>query len=144
MGKFDFDIPADLIRQLEKLENYDNIAPKILNATVGILTDAVKKECEKHARTRTMLNSIKKTSSKKNYLGWYICVRPTGKSDIYMTEDGKIHQRKEPVRNMEVMAHAEYGTRHQPPTPILTKANNDARDDVVRKLQQEYNKAIQG
>lgn len=144
MGKFDFEFPSELTRQLERMENYDSIAPRILNATITILERNLKNELAKHTRTRIMLNSVKKTSAAKNKYGWFICVRPTGMSKSYMDDKGIVRERKEPVRNMEILAHMEYGTSKQSPVPVLTKANNDSRPEVERRMQEEYEKAVSG
>ena len=117
------------VRQLERLSNFDEIAPKILDETVPILEKYVKSETAKHNRTKDMLNSIKKTKANKNKYGWFVTVRPTGKD-------------RKGVRNMEKMAHAEYGTSKQPPTPILTKALNDARQEVTDKMQEIFNEVV--
>jgi HK97 gp10 family phage protein len=129
MGKFDFQFDQELSRQLERLGNYDNIAPKILNGAVPILKRYVKAETAKHKRTGDMVESIKETTVSKNKYGWYVVVRPTG-----VDRNG--------VRNMEKMAHAEFGTSNQPPTPILTKALNDARDEVTDKMQEVFNEEV--
>lgn len=129
MGKFDFEFDSELVRQLERLSNFDEIAPKILDETVPILEKYVKSETAKHNRTKDMLNSIKKTKANKNKYGWFVTVRPTGKD-------------RKGVRNMEKMAHAEYGTSKQPPTPILTKALNDARQEVTDKMQEIFNEVV--
>lgn len=129
MGKFDFEFDSELVRQLERLGNFDEIAPKILDETVPILEKYVKSETAKHNRTKDMLNSIKKTKANKNKYGWFVTVRPTGKD-------------RKGVRNMEKMAHAEYGTSKQPPTPILTKALNDARQEVTDKMQEIFNEVV--
>jgi hypothetical protein len=44
---------------------------------------------------------------------------------------------------MEKMAHAEFGTSNQPPTPILTKALNDAGDEVTEKMQELFNEEVE-
>jgi len=129
MGKFDFQFDQELTRQLERLGNYDNIAPLILNGAVPILKRSVKAECAKHKRTGDMIDSVKETTASKNKYGWYVVVRPTGKD-------------RNGVRNMEKMAHAEFGTSKQPPTPILTKALNDVRDEVTEKMQELYNEVV--
>ncbi|RZT00903.1 hypothetical protein [Cuneatibacter caecimuris] len=145
MGKFDFEFPAELTRQLERMENYDSIAPRILNATITILERNVKKELGKHTRTKELLNSIKVSKPKKNQYGWFVCVRPTGKSETIMI-DGKVYNRKEPESNMKIMTILEYGSPSQkrPPIPIMTKATNDSRPEVERRMQEEYEKAVSG
>ncbi len=143
MGKFDFYFDERLTRQLEKLANFDEeIAPRVLNESVPILESYVKKEAAKHKRTGILVNSIKKTKAIKNKYGWFVSVRPTGMSKEVMGEDGVVRPRKEPVRNMEVMAHLEYGTSEQEPIPILTKALKDAESEVAEKMQEIFNEVV--
>lgn len=130
MGKFDFNFDENLTRQLEKLANFDKvIAPRVLNESAPILEKYVKKETAKHKRTGDMVDSVKKTRAKKNQYGWYVTVSPTGTD-------------RNGVRNMEKMAHAEFGTSKQPPTPILSKALKDAEPEVTQKMQEIFNEAV--
>ncbi len=94
------------------------LAPKMIDESMPILEKNLKKELAKHRRTGDMLNSVKKTKAGKNKYGHYAVVRPTG-------TDSK------GVRNMEKLAHAEYGTSKQSPTPILTKAIEDSEKSVI-------------
>lgn len=129
MGKFDFNFDADLTRQLERLSNFDEIAPNIINEAIPILQNHVQSEASKHKLTGDMYDSIKPTKATKNEYGWFATVRPTGKD-------------RNGVRNMEKMAHAEFGTSKQPATPILTKAINDAEAEVTEKMQQIFDEAV--
>jgi len=129
MGKFDFEFDPELVRQLERLENFDEIAPKILDGAVPILERSVNKEVSKHKITGDLAGSIKKTKANKNQYGWFVTVRPTGKD-------------RKGVRNMEKLVYAEYGTSQQSPTPIITKALNDARSEVENKMQEIFNEVI--
>jgi hypothetical protein len=129
MGKFDFQFDADLTRQLERLANFDEIAPKVIDGAIPVLETKVKAEASKHRLTGDMLNSIKATKASKNEYGWFATVRPTGKD-------------RNGVRNMEKLAHAEYGTSKQVATPILTKAINDAQQEVTEKMQEIFNQEV--
>jgi len=66
----------------------------------------------------------------KNKIGWYVSVRPTG-----VDEKG--------VRNMEKMAHAEFGTSKQTATPILSKAIADCRDECLEKMIETYKEIVE-
>ena len=130
MGKFDFDIPADFTRQLGSLADVDKYAPVMINEAMPILENNVKKELGKHRRTGDMLSSVRTTKAGKTKRGgYYAVVRPTGTD-------------RKGVRNMEKLAHAEYGTSKQPPTPILTKAIKDAEPAVLEKMQEVFNREI--
>lgn len=129
MGKFDFEIPADFIKQLGKLADVDRIAPQMIDEAMPILEGNLKKELSKHRRTGDMINSVKKTKAGKNKYGYFAVVRPTGK-------DSK------GVRNMEKLAHAEYGTSKQSATPILTKAIKDSEPSVLAKMKEVFEREV--
>lgn len=130
MGKFSFNIPDDFIKQLGKLSDIDSIAPQMIDEAMPILAENLKSELAKHKRTGDMLDSVKKTKAGKTKNGGYFAVvRPTGKD-------------RKGVRNMEKLAHAEYGTKKQPPTPILTKAIKDSEKAVLSKMQEVFEREI--
>lgn len=150
MGKFDFEVDPEFLRSLGRLADVDRIAPQMIDEAMPILEANVKKELAKHRRTGMMLSSVRKTKAGKSKRGgYYAAVRPTGTSKIYMTESGKIKTRKEPVRNMEILAHLEYGLKkksgagwRQEPVPILTKAIEDSRNAVYDKMQEVFNREV--
>jgi HK97 gp10 family phage protein len=129
MGKFDFNFDSDLTQQLERLENFDEIAQKVLGGATPILERHVKAETEKHKKSGDLYTSIKPSKPKKNQYGWYSTVKPTGKD-------------KKGVRNMEKMAYLEYGTSNEDAHPVLTKALKDAEPEVTEKMQEIYNEAV--
>lgn len=137
MGKFDFEIPADFIKQLGRLADVDRVAPKMIDEAMPILAENLKGELVKHKRTSDMLDSVKKTSAgKSSGGGYYAVVRPTGK-------DSK------GVRNMEKLAWLEYGTKKkdgfgwkQDPTPILTKAIKDSENAVLNKMRDVFEREV--
>lgn len=138
MGKFDFNIPPEFIKQLGKLADVDRIALKMIDAAIPILEKNVKSEVaskpiksEKDRTKGEMLASIKKTKAKQTKNGgFYASVRPTG-------TDSK------GVRNMEKMVYAEYGTSKQDPTPMLTKAIKDSESPVLNKMQEVFNREVE-
>lgn len=136
MGKFDFEFDSEYTRKLERLADYDNIVPKILEGSVVILERYVKAETAKYKDTGDMYNSVKAGKPNKNKYGWYVSVYPRG-------NDSK------GVRNMDKMAHLEYGYidksgKQIAPKPILTKALNDAREGVTEKMQELFNEVVEG
>ena len=145
MSKFSAYMPDELMRQLSTLGSMtDAVAETMLNAAVEPLTKHVKTECRAHRRTGTMEDSVKKTRVGVSKTGaYYIVVRPTGMATEYIDNDGVRRKRKVPVRNMEIMAHAEYGTSKQAPTPILSKAILDAEPECVEKMQTAFNEVVE-
>ena len=130
MGKFDFEIPADFIKQLGRLADVDRFAPKMIDEAIPILLDNVKAETAHHRQTGDMYKSIKPTKAKKTKSGGYFAsVRPTGKDS-----NG--------VRNMEKLAYLEYGTKKQPATPVLTKALKDSENAVMKKMQEVFEREV--
>jgi phage protein, HK97 gp10 family len=145
MAKFDFEIPPEFIRTLGRLSDVDRYAPLMIDAATPTIEDAVKRELAKHRRTGTMLKSIKRTRAKKTKNGGYLAtVRPTGESTKYLSKKGELKERKTAVRNMEIIAHMEYGTSKQPPTPVLSKALDDAKDEALKIMQETFNKEVSG
>ena len=144
MADFRFDINEEFEKKLMELQDIDHISPKILNATIGILTNGMKEECKKHKRTGMLMDSVKAKRAEKNQHGWYVITRPTGTTDVYMNEDGKIRKRDKPVRNMAILMYNEYGSAHQNPTPIVRKVQEDYEDEILDALQEEYNKIVEG
>lgn len=139
MGKFDFEIDPAFLRSLGKLSDVDKYAPKMVDAATPILQRSIKAALQGHRRTGLMVDSIKRTRTKKAKNGAYLAtVRPTGLSRVYVDKKGKIRKRKTPVRNMEILAHLEYGTKRQAPTPLLTKAVNDCRAECEAAMTEVF------
>lgn len=144
MGKFDFNVPPDFIKLLGNMQDVERIAPKMLDAAAPILERNVRSEAMKHKRTGDMANSIKrKKAARTKSGGYFVSVRPTGLSTRQMGPDGKIRDRKEPVRNMEILAYLEYGASNMSPTPILTKATSDSEMPVLDKMQETFNQEVE-
>ena len=129
MGKFDFQIDPAFLRQLGRLADVEKVAPMMIDESMPILERNLRNELSGHTRTGDMLASIKKTKAGKNKYGYFATVRPTGKD-------------RKGVRNMEKLAHAEYGTSKQAPTPILTKAIKDSETEVLNKMQEVFEREM--
>ena len=130
MGKFDFQVDPAFLKQLGRLADVDRLAPKMIDEAIPILEKNVKSELSRHKRTGDMVNSIKHTKANENKYGYYATVRPTGKD-------------RKGVRNMAKLAHAEYGTSKQAPTPMLTKALKDSESAVLAKMQEVFEREVQ-
>ncbi len=134
MGKFDFEISTDFIKQLGRLEKVDRIAPKMIDEAMPYLKHNVQrgivaKTEDSDYSTGAMLASVKSTKAKYISNGFYAVVRPTGK-------DAK------GVRNMEKLAYMEYGTSKQPPTPMLAKAIKDSEPAVLNKMREVFEREV--
>lgn len=131
MAQFEIEGIDDLMKELSTLDA-DRLAPMMLEESVPILKDAVVKGASAHKDTGAMVNSIKQTGVLRNQMGYYTCVRPTGKD-------------KDEVRNMEKMAFLEYGAGgRQAATPVLTPAVHAAEGKVLEKMQEVFDRETEG
>ena len=126
VAKFDIDFPDELVRQLEKLENFDEIAEAMLTEAEPILREEITSEASTHHDTGDMIESIT-SQIKKNNIGWFLTTYPRGKD-----RDG--------VRNMDKMMYIEYGTRDKPADPILSRAVRKAEFRVIAKMQEVFDR----
>ncbi len=130
MGKFDFEIPADFIKQLGKLADVDKYAPQMIDEAMPILERNVKAEVSKHVVSGDLLKSIKISKAKKTKKGGYFAsVHPSGTD-------------RKGVRNMEKMVYLEYGTKKQPARPTLTKAMKDSEAAVLNKMEEVFKREV--
>ena len=114
---------------LKKMDMYDTVAPKLLNGSIGILENNLKKEVEKHKKTGQLHKSIRSKKAMKNKYGWYATAAPQG------TDSNG-------VRNMEKLAYLEYGTSNQPATPCIAPSVNRSLSAVEERMQQIFNESV--
>ena len=140
MAQFEFTVPTGFLMKLGQLSEVDKYAPKMIDESIPILVNEVKKSLEHHKRTGLMVKSIKATKAGCKDGVYFAVVRPTGQSSKTMSTSGKVYMRPKPVRNMEIVAHIEYGTSTQDGTPFLTKAYKDAEPAVLKKMEEVFNR----
>ncbi len=126
VAKFDIDFPDELVRQLEKLENFDEVAEAMLTEAEPILREEITSEASTHKDTGEMVGSIK-SQIKKNKIGWFLTTYPQGKDS-------------QGVRNMDKMMYIEYGTKDTPADPILSRAVRKAEPKVLAKMQEVFDR----
>lgn len=132
MAQFDIQGLDQLIAKLDRLGRFDDVAPKMLEEAVPILEREVVRQATLHWDSGDMTKSIRKTGAMAGSGGgMYIAVRPTG-------TDHK------GIRNMEKMAWLEYGVKGRAATPVLTTAVLDAKPEVLRKMQEVFNREVSG
>lgn len=129
MANLNFDFDESFEKQMAMLDNFDEIAEKMIEESLPILEQNVKSECNNHSQTHEMVDSIKPTKVKKCKDGWYSIVKPTGKD-------------KKGVRNMEKLAYLEYGTSKQIATPTLSVAVKKSTPIIAEKMQEIYNREV--
>ena len=149
MAQFEFNGDIDLINQLQKLDNYDEIAKVILNDAAPILIKYVSRAFTQRINSEVG-NSVKQTTLDKNKYGWYTAIRPTGNnssghwkySNNGITAKKLKGRKKVGLTNMDLVAFFEYGTSSMSAKPMLTNAVNGAAEAIANKLQESYNKAV--
>ena len=144
MAQFDFEIQTSFFTQLGNLSEVERFAPKMIEEAIPILTEEVKRSLEKHSATGVMVKSIKATKVGCKNGVYYAVVRPTGVSTKYKGKNGKMYLRSKAVRNMEIVAHIEYGTSTQQATPFLSKAYKDAEPAVLKKMSDVFTREAFG
>lgn len=131
MGGLELSGFDELEAELRKLDMYDELVPKILNGSIGILEENLKKETAKHKKSGNMHESISSQKAKKNKYGWYAVARPRGTD-----ENG--------VRNMDKLAYLEYGTSNQSATPVIVPAVNKSAAATEERMQQLFDEMVGG
>ncbi len=147
MAYFDFYAPDDFLKQLKGLENSDEICKKILKSSVPILTESLRSYVRNHhSKTGDLWKSIKSFEPRKSKNGfWMVASAPTGRAKGQM-KSGKVYARSkhgtmskgEAIYNDDKLWFLEVGTSKQKPTPILQKATNAVKNEVLTKMQQTF------
>lgn len=131
MADFEFKGIDDFIEELKQLENLEEIAPKMIDEATPIVKKNMKKYIHEAANrgyaTGTLENAVNATKAKVNNYGYFAAVLVRGKD-----EKG--------VRNAEKLAYLEYGTGKQTAHPIMEKVVNDSEDDVIKKMQEVFDR----
>lgn len=132
MGKFDFSIPDEFVKQLGRMADVQKAAPEMLAGAAPILEARLRQELAKHRDTGAMIGSIKVSKPKLDSKSgdWYVTVGPTGKDPV----TGE--------RNMEKLAILEYGSSTQPPRPMMDRIKAEVTPDVIRKMQEIFDEVV--
>lgn len=150
MAAFDIDFPENYIADLLETD-FDAIAQEALADAAPILEESVKKEVRKvisHDGDSELANSFKATKPKKTKNGaWIANVTPRGysKDKVYVAVDskGKRTARKYSVSNALKAIWKEYGIPgRQVARPFITAFINASKQDVMKRMQEVYNKKV--
>lgn len=143
MANFDMNFSEDFLKELLE-SDIDNICEEALNDAAPILVESMKSAVKTaiiHDGGSEMVESIKQSKAKKTKTdAWIINVGPHGvsKKKVYKKGDAK-----EPVSNALKAVWKEYGIPgKQAATPFLTTATNNAKEQVITKIQEVYNKKV--
>lgn len=147
MAQFDIQGIDDLMAKLDRLGRFETVAPKMLEAGMEVLQEAVVKEALKHKDTGEMAESIEPTGITKTRKGdYYICTRPTGyASKGKWRNSRKSHGERggrRKLRNMEKLIYLEYGVKGRPASPIIKTAVIKARPGVVEAMRKVFEKEV--
>lgn len=149
MSEFEVEFPEDFLSEFLNAD-FDEIAEEALKEAVPVLEKSMKERCAevvRHEGDSELVSSIKAgkpTRTKTD--AWIANVKPTGysKTKVYHRE-GKKKQRTYPVSNALKAIWKEYGIPgKQAPQPFLQAATNAAENAVVEKMQEVYNRMVDG
>ena len=144
--KFDDDFMSGLLNS-----DFDEIAEEALKETIPILEKSMRNEVRKvikHDGDSELVNSMTASKPKKTKTdAWIANVTPKGYSSvkIYTAKDGKgkMTNRKYKVSNALKTIWKEYGIPgRQPSQPFITAAVNAVSSEVMKKIQEVYNKKV--
>jgi len=144
-----FDEPVYLLKQLNKLENADEICEKALTEAIPIVEKALVEAIKaNHVDTGDLWKSIVTWRAHKTKSdNWIIAATPTGraknkraKGKIYKRSKHQTRTRGRALYNGDKLFYLEYGTSNQNPSPILEKVINKTWDEVADKLQEVFNR----
>lgn len=120
-----------LIKELEKMENIEQTALKMLNTAAPIVEEELKRrvaqEADKGYASGELKKSIEAKKAKKNEYGYY----------AYVTAEGVD---KKGVRNNEKLAYLNYGTSKQMARPVITPTIKATEQKCLDKMQEVFDK----
>lgn len=152
MAQMDIEFPEDFMQDILGVE-FDTIAEDALKESTEELVRAMKTACKNsidHEGDSELANSIKASKPKKTKNGaWIVNVGPRGysKAKTYYGKNGEgVHtNRKYPVSNALKAIWKEYGIPgRQSAKPFIQKAVNDSKTSVEKKLQEIYDRKVEG
>ena len=135
MGSFEFNIPDEFQKQLSKLANVDEVAPKMLEAASPIYEKYIKQSIvqsirHKEKSTGDLVNSVKMSKVKK-MRGGGVCV----------TAQFKGYDRRHNANAVKA-AGLEFGNSHQEARPFVARANATSKQEVLDAMQEVFSKEV--
>ena len=136
MAEFKFEIPAEITRQLQRIANLDDVAPKMIDEAGPILVASVKRRLAVHRHTGALEQSVKFRKAKKAKGGGYY-----GKAyfDGYDRAAATPSNPQGVANDIKAMA-LEWGSSKQAATPFLVSAKKDCEREVVDTMQEVFNR----
>lgn len=144
MAGLEVDFDEDFLSELFD-GDIDNLCESMLNDAAPILEKAAQNECRKvieHEGDSELVKSIKANKAKKTKNGAHIVnISPKGKSTKKHYISKTSARRKYPVSNALKAIWKEYGIPgQQAPHPFFQKASNHAKQEVLNRMQEVYNR----
>lgn len=140
MAEFDFDFP-NILDGLEDV--VEEAAPKMIKEALPVYQNSVQSSLAPHKDTGDLIDSIRCKGPKRTktdaYIG-YLTADGTSRKTTYTRENGKT----EAFRNYQKALALEYGNSHQAATPFLQNAKESCEDAVMEKMQQVFDREVNG
>jgi HK97 gp10 family phage protein len=133
MGRFHFEIPKEFQEKLQRLENIDEIAPKMIDEATPILEEAIRNRLELHKDTGALQKSLKKIKAKRTKSGAYYG------SIVFK---GKVIRNGKATSNYLKAIVLEYGSSKQPPRPFIKASIADCEKEVKDKMQEVFEREV--
>lgn len=139
MADFSFSLGRDFLNSINALSQTEEIIPNLLSQAAPYLKAEFEKKLRESSETGELASSLKITKPKKAKNGdWYIAVRPSGESKVYLDKNGVRRIRKVPLRNIEKLIFNEYGTPSQTARPILPAVIKNAENICVKIMTERF------
>lgn len=140
---FNFSIPTELEKQLQKVSNIDEIAPKMLSAAMPIVIKSIK-ACTP-VNSGSLRDSIKASNPKLSKRGSWMCNIYFDGSEKRILKSGKTLK----IPNAVKAAALEFGRRGRTkrdgstgkrvePRAFILKAVKDSSDEAAKAMQEIY------
>lgn len=126
MALLDFELPPELIRQLDKLADTEQWMPEVLKEAVPKFAEEIKQNLAAHRDTGDLIRAIEPQKPKRQKDGYGVSVyNPKAPS-----ENG--------IRNALKLAELEFGNSNQGATPVVAPA----REACAAEVEQIMKKAL--
>lgn len=149
MAMFEVDFPDDFLSELTSVP-FESIAEEALKEAAPALEASVKKSAasvidHSNPSDSEMVQSIKASTPKATKTdAWIVNVGPRGYSNHTYYHQGRPSKRAHKVSNALKAIWKEYGIAHrnhfQPARPFLERATKDAEAEVMKRIQEVYDR----
>lgn len=138
MSHFELEFPDDMFDSLMAI---DDLAHDMLRAGAVPLKDTMQDTIKRELidGTGELVESITIYEPLTKGESSNILVAPKGQSKKHR-HNGKTESRKKPFSNAAKLAIREYGKSNQPARPIVDNIMQEAEDDVINAMQEEFNR----